>query len=55
MVLAIIGAYYLYTTDFDGVVTENESFGKLKLYIGIIIVFLIGLISIINQIKKSVL
>ena len=47
--LSVIVFYYVYTSDLEEVVTDNESFGKIKIYLGIAVLFIIGITSILNN------
>ena len=48
--LSIIAFILMLKTDLEDVVVENESFGKVKLYLGIAVLFIIGTVSIFRNI-----
>ncbi len=50
IIISIIAFYLIYKTDLENTAVESESFGRLKLYAGIIITFLIGIISVLRDV-----
>ena len=51
IIISLVGFYFVKNTDDEDVVVENESFGRIKLYLGIALLFIFGLVSIINEFK----
>lgn len=49
VVISIVAFYVVCKTDLENASVENESFGRFKLYVGIIITFGIGIISILRD------
>ena len=51
IIISLVGFYFVKTTDDEDVVVENESFGRIKLYLGIALLLIFGLVSIIKEFK----
>lgn len=49
VIISVLAFYYVYTTDIEETLIEHESFGSLKLYLGILIIFIIGITSILGD------
>ena len=49
ILISIVAFYYLYNSDLVDVVADKSSLGKIKIFIGILILFIVGLISAIRN------
>ena len=47
--ISIVACYFLYNYDLVDVVADESSLGKIKIFIGILILFIVGLIAIIRN------
>jgi len=49
ILISIVAFYYLYNSDLVDVVADKSSLGKIKIFIGILILFIVGVISVIRN------
>ncbi len=50
IVLSLTAAYYVRKTDLEEVLVEKDPYGRVYLYIGILLLFVVGVLSIIDTI-----
>ncbi len=50
LIIAIVSFVLVIKTDLENTAVEHESFGRIKVYLGIAVLFIIGIVSIVRDV-----